>query len=87
MVDKPLPGCAEGCVLLLLDDSVDGIYGQVCCYDFKVNLFSFLLICAVAVPLRSSAVKEGGVVGIVQGRVLGLEVRDGLGKLSYFVSI
>ena len=50
MVDKPLPGCAEGCVLLLLDDSVDGIYGQVCCYDFKVNLFSFLLICAVAVP-------------------------------------
>ena len=23
MVDKPLPGCAEGCVLLLLDDSVD----------------------------------------------------------------
>ena len=49
MVDKPLPGCAEGCVLLLLDDSVDGIYeeGQVCCYDFKVNLFSFLLICSV----------------------------------------
>ena len=82
MVDKPLPGCAEGCVLLLLDDSVDGIYGegQVCCYDFKVNLFSFLLICAVAVPLRSSAVKEGGVVGIVQGRLLGLEVRDEEGQ-------
>ena len=68
---------------------MEGIHeeGQVCCYDFKVNLFSFLLICAVAVPLRSSAVKGGGVVGIVQGRVLGLEVRDGLGKLSYFVSI
>ena len=46
--------------------------GQVCCFDFKVNLFSFLLICSVAVPFRSSAVKEGGVVGIVQGRLLGL---------------
>ena len=87
MVDKPLPGCAEGCVLLLLDDSVDGIFGQVCCYDFKVNLFSILLIWSVAAPLRSSAMKEDGVVGIVQGRVLGLEVRDGLGKLSYFDSI
>ena len=54
--------------------------GQVYCYDFKVNLFSFLLICAVAVPLRSSAVKEDGDVGIVQGRVFGLEVRDGLGS-------
>ena len=61
--------------------------GQVCCYDFKVNLFSILLIWSVAAPLRSSAVKEDGVVGIVQGRVLGLEVRDGLGKLSYFDSI
>ena len=53
---------------------MEGIHeeGQVCCYDFKVNLFSILLICSVAAPLRSSAVKEGGVVGIVQGRLLGL---------------
>ena len=68
---------------------MEGIHeeGQVCCYDFKVNLFSFLLIWSVAAPLRSSAVKEDGDVGIVQGRVFGLEVRDGLGKLSYFDSI
>ena len=52
-----------------------------------MNLFSILLILSVAAPLRSSAMKEDGVVGIVQGRVLGLEVRDGLGKLSYFDSI
>ena len=61
--------------------------GHGCCYDFEVNLFSILLICSVAAPLRSSAVKGGGVVGFVQGRVLGLEVRDGLDKLSYFDSI
>ena len=61
--------------------------GHGCCYDFEVNLFSILLIWSVAAPLRSSAVKEDGDVGIVQGRVFGLEVRDGLGKLSYFDSI
>ena len=61
--------------------------GHGCCYDFEVILFSILLICSVAASLRSSAVKEGGVVCFVQGRVLGLEVRDGLGKLSYFDSI
>ena len=46
--------------------------GHGCCYDFEVILFSILLICSVAASLRSSAVKEGGVVCIVQGRLLGL---------------
>ena len=51
---------------------------------FQVNLYSILLICSVAAPPRASAEEEGGVVGIIQGGVLGLEVRDGFGKLSYF---
>ena len=47
-------------------------------------LFSFLLICSVAAPPRSCAVKEGGAAGMAQGGVLGLEVREGFGKLGYF---
>ena len=35
---------------------------------------------------RAFTVEEGGVVCIVQGGVLGLEVRDGFGKLSFFDS-
>ena len=49
-----------------------GEEGQVCWHEFQVNLFSILLICSVAAPPRASAVEEGGVVGIVQGRLLGL---------------
>ena len=66
---------------------MEGIYeeGQVCCYDFKVNLFSFLLIFSVAAPFRSSAVEEGEVAGIVQGRLLGLEV--GMRKVKFVATI
>ena len=59
--------------------------GHVCCYDFEVILFSILLICSVAASLRSSAVKEGGVVCIVQGRLLGLEV--GMRKVKFAATI
>ena len=50
MVDKPLPGCAEGCVLLLLDDShppalgipVLGVYiFSPCCVAFARSSLSF----------------------------------------------
>ena len=52
MVDKPLPGCAEGCVLLLLDDShppalgipVLGVYiFSPCCVAFARSSLSFFL--------------------------------------------
>ena len=49
-----------------------------------MNLFSLLLIFSVAAPFRSSAVKEGGVAGIVQGRLLGLEVRDEEGQVCCY---
>ena len=79
--------------LQLIDDSVDG--KSRCVWGGRPSLlawfsgeFCFLfVICSVAAPPRASVEEEGGVVGIVQGGVLGLEVRDGLGKLSYFDSI
>ena len=42
----------------------------------------YFVICSVAAPPRDFAVEEGGVVGIVQGGVLGLEVRDGFWQVT-----
>ena len=75
--------------MILWMESLDvfGEEGQVCWHGFQVNSVFYFVICSVAAPPRASAEEEGGFVGIVQGGVLGLEVRVGLGKLSYFDSI
>ena len=69
-------------ILWMERQDVFGEEGQVCWHGFQVNLFSILLICSVAAPPRASTEEEGGFVGIVQGGVLGLEVRDGFWQVE-----
>ena len=74
--------------LQLIDDFVEGkaslCLGRKAKFAEMVSGESvfYFVICSVAAPPRDFAVEEGGVVGIVQGGVLGLEVRDGFWQVE-----
>ena len=74
--------------LQLIDDFVEGkaslCLGRKAKFAELVSGESvfYFVICSVAAPPRAIAVEEGGVVGIAQGGVLGLEVRDGFWQVK-----
>ena len=67
--------------LQLIDDFVEG-KASLCLGMVSGESVFYFVICSVAAPPRAIAVEEGGVVGIVQGGVLGLEVRDGFWQVK-----